>query len=164
MYLKSIFFFLVHSGRTAGMTRRTREEEDFYRLDAYKRRCAETETQRWLELQHVLLRAGPFAAEHFQAGSDGFDMIREAPLLIVGAGGLGCELLKNMALSGFGNIHIIDMDTIDVSNLNRQFLFRASDIGQPKAVVAANFVSRRVAGVNITPYAYMVSYVLSRVP
>lgn len=55
---------------------------------------------------------------------------------MVGAGGIGCELLKNLVLAGFGEIHIVDLDTIDLSNLNRQFLFRHEHIKKSKALVA----------------------------
>jgi ubiquitin-like 1-activating enzyme E1 B len=55
--------------------------------------------------------------------------------LLVGAGGIGCELLKNLVLTGFGEIHIVDLDTIDLSNLNRQFLFRHEHIKKSKALV-----------------------------
>lgn len=62
--------------------------------------------------------------------------IIESKILVVGAGGIGCELLKNLVLSGFKHIEIIDLDTIDVSNLNRQFLFRSHHVGKSKSEIA----------------------------
>ncbi|KAG8655914.1 SUMO-activating enzyme subunit 2 [Manihot esculenta] len=78
--------------------------------------------------------------------------VKGAKVLMVGAGGIGCELLKTLALSGFQDIHIIDMDTIEVSNLNRQFLFRQSHVGQSKAKVARDAVLRFRPHISITPY------------
>lgn len=60
----------------------------------------------------------------------------QSRVLMVGAGGIGCELLKNLVLTGFGEIHIVDLDTIDLSNLNRQFLFGMQHIKKSKALVS----------------------------
>ena len=58
-------------------------------------------------------------------------------MLVVGAGALGNEVVKNLALVGLGTIHLIDLDVVEPSNLSRSVLFRSEDGGQPKAVVAA---------------------------
>lgn len=61
---------------------------------------------------------------------------------LVGSGAIGCEMLKNWSMMGLGSgsngvIHVTDLDTIEKSNLNRQFLFRAKDLGKFKSEVAA---------------------------
>ncbi|KAI4912549.1 hypothetical protein J4E90_005954 [Alternaria incomplexa] len=78
--------------------------------------------------------------------------IKESRVLMVGAGGIGCELLKNLVLTGFGEIHIVDLDTIDLSNLNRQFLFRNEHIKKSKALVAKESAGKFNPDVSIVAY------------
>jgi ubiquitin-like 1-activating enzyme E1 B len=77
-------------------------------------------------------------------GPEMLQMIQNSKILLVGAGGIGCELLKNLAFTGFRHVTVIDLDTIDVSNLNRQLLFRTHHVGQPKCTVAAQVASQMV--------------------
>lgn len=103
--------------------------------------------------------------------------VKDSRVLVVGAGGIGCELLKNLVCAGFGSgytqanlgagdnqddeslvttlmsrapgIVLVDLDTIDLSNLNRQFLFRKQHIKKPKAIVAKETASQFNPTVNI---------------
>lgn len=63
--------------------------------------------------------------------------IRSTRVLVVGAGALGNEILKNLALLGFGQVVVVDLDRIEESNLSRAVLFRPEDVGQHKADAAA---------------------------
>jgi len=70
--------------------------------------------------------------------------VQAARVMIVGAGALGNEVLKNLALMGVGNLFIVDFDTIEAANLSRSVLFRADDNGKKKSEVAA----RRIKELN----------------
>ncbi|GLD93074.1 hypothetical protein PINS_up001666 [Pythium insidiosum] len=85
------------------------------------------------------------------------DKIKNQSMFLVGAGAIGCEMLKNWAMMGVacaknGVIHITDMDTIEKSNLNRQFLFRSKDVQQPKSSVAARAIKSMNPDVNVQSY------------
>lgn len=77
------------------------------------------------------------------------EAIANSKILVVGAGGIGSEILKNLVLTGFPQIEIIDLDTIDVSNLNRQFLFHKEHVGKSKAQVAKDSALSFNPNVNI---------------
>ena len=65
------------------------------------------------------------------------EKVENAKIMVVGAGALGNEVIKNLVLMGIGHIFIVDFDTIELANLSRSILFRESDSGRKKAEVAA---------------------------
>lgn len=83
---------------------------------------------------------------------DWFDQerVRNARIIVVGAGAVGNEVLKNLALLGVGHLHILDFDRIEEHNLTKCVLFRESDIGQTKAGVAAEACRRLDPNMSIT--------------
>ncbi|XP_052753452.1 ubiquitin-like modifier-activating enzyme 1 [Galleria mellonella] len=86
-------------------------------------------------------------------GRDFQKRIGELKYFIVGAGAIGCELLKNFAMIGVGAdggaITVTDMDLIEKSNLNRQFLFRPYDVQKPKSSTAAKAIKQMNPAVNV---------------
>jgi len=77
-----------------------------------------------------------------QVGSAGQARLRNASVLVIGAGGLGVPVLQYLAAAGLGRLGIVDGDRVEASNLHRQPLFGIEDVGQPKAVVAAARLAR----------------------
>lgn len=72
-----------------------------------------------------------------QVGLAGQEKLKNAAVLVIGAGGLGCPALQYLTAAGVGRIGIIDFDTVDISNLQRQILYRSNDVGLNKAEAAA---------------------------
>jgi molybdopterin-synthase adenylyltransferase len=77
-----------------------------------------------------------------EIGDEGQEKLKKAKVLVIGAGGLGCPILQYIATAGVGFIGIMDFDTIEIHNLHRQILYTENEIGQEKAIVAKNVVSK----------------------
>ncbi|GGB71243.1 HesA/MoeB/ThiF family protein [Blastomonas aquatica] len=85
-----------------------------------------------------------------EIGGVGVAKLSAAHVVLVGMGGIGCPALQYLAGAGIGRLTLIDDDHVDISNLQRQTLFTPADIGQPKAAVAANWVSSFDAELTVT--------------
>lgn len=90
-------------------------------------------------------------------GSEFQKKVESLKYFLVGAGAIGCEMLKNWAMMGIGagpdgDIIITDMDIIEKSNLSRQFLFRDTDIGKSKSVAAANAAKKMNPAITVTSH------------
>ncbi len=83
--------------------------------------------------------------------------LKRAKILIVGAGGLGCAAALNLALTGVGRIRICDFDTVEISNLNRQFLHTDQRIGINKAQSAKVALSSINPEVTVEPISHKIT-------
>ena len=96
-------------------------------------------------------------------GQELINKIKNVKVLIAGAGALGCEIIKNLSLLGVGsinnkeninvnqNVYVVDNDMIELSNLNRQFLFHKENIGESKAICSCNSAKKINNEINYKP-------------
>jgi len=90
-------------------------------------------------------------------GLAGQKKIKNAKVLIIGMGGLGCPLLTYLASSGVCNIGIVDHDKVELSNLNRQILFNTSDVGKFKVNQAKSKIIRIYRKIKIKTFKIKIS-------
>lgn len=93
--------------------------------------------------RHIVLR---------EIGGPGQKALKQARVLVIGAGGLGSPALLYLAAGGVGTIGVIDDDVVENSNLQRQVIHRAADIGRPKVESAADAMVAQNPAVVVRPY------------
>ena len=90
-------------------------------------------------------------------GVAGQERLRDAHVAILGVGGLGSWTLCGLACAGVGRVRIVDDDTIDLTNLNRQLLYRRADVGRRKVEVAAEAIAAFNPSIHVEPVGVRVS-------
>ena len=88
-----------------------------------------------------------------EIGLEGQQKTKQAKVLIIGAGGLGCPVLQYLCAAGIGTIGVVDFDKVEESNLQRQILFSTEDVGKQKAAVAKEKLSKQ------NPYIKLIAHI-----
>jgi sulfur-carrier protein adenylyltransferase/sulfurtransferase len=78
-----------------------------------------------------------------EIGEEGQQLLQKSKVVVIGCGGLGSPIAIYLATSGIGELHIVDFDTVSISNLHRQVFFKVEDIKKPKVEVLANEIKKR---------------------
>lgn len=105
----------------------------------------------------VIPGEAPATAENYYArqlrlrevGPAGQARLEAARVLVVGAGGLGCAAIPYLAAAGIGTLGICDFDRVEATNLHRQMLYGAREVGKPKALLASRFAQRLNPFINV---------------
>ena len=87
-----------------------------------------------------------------EIGEEGQEKLRQAKVLIVGVGGLGCPIALYLTSAGVGHIGLIDNDVVSIHNLHRQVLYDEADIGQPKATCALHHLRSKNSDIELIAY------------
>jgi sulfur-carrier protein adenylyltransferase/sulfurtransferase len=88
---------------------------------------------------------------------EGQQKLKDARVLCVGAGGLGSPLTLYLAAAGVGTLGVVDFDTVDLTNIQRQVLYATSDVGRPKLEAATERLSQLNPSIDIVPHAVRLS-------
>jgi molybdopterin-synthase adenylyltransferase len=92
-----------------------------------------------------------------EVGITGQEKIKNAKVLVIGAGGLGCPVLQYLCAAGVGTIGILDFDVIELHNLHRQILYSSDDLEKSKAKIAAEKLRTQNPDVNFTVFDLMIA-------
>lgn len=85
-----------------------------------------------------------------EIGTKGQELLQKSKVIVIGCGGLGSPIAIYLATSGIGNLHLVDFDTVSVSNLHRQVFFKVSDIGKSKAATLAIEIKEKAPFTKVT--------------
>jgi molybdopterin/thiamine biosynthesis adenylyltransferase/molybdopterin synthase catalytic subunit len=113
-------------------------DEIKHRLPVWKKEHYASVDPQWVMCRHHHHHVHFHESEYYakQANVTNQEKLKSSKVLVVGAGGLGCPALLNLAAAGVGFLRIVDFDSISISNIHRQFLYAPNLVGEKKALVA----------------------------